>query len=482
MSKTKNIIKPGNDFGGWIIQKHLGSGGNGDVWQVSKENYEPHAIKILRKVDDKSYERFKIEIESLVKLGTYEGIVPLVDKHIPEKRGSGPAWFVMPLASSFEEYRKNKTAIQITSDFIKLAKVVEYLHAHKISHRDIKPTNFLYLNGRLCLSDFGLVKYPDQKNLTSVFRDVGAKFTMAPEMRRIAWKADGIPADVYSFAKSLWIAITDEPLGFDGQYNQASTISLKNHLKGIYTTKLDQLLSKCTEDEPTLRPNMTLVITRLEEWLSLLENFSERNLVEWTELTQKLFPLGSPSRTTWTQIDAICAVLSEIAEVPALNHMFYPSGGGHTITGVSRAAEKGMIALHIGEKMAEILKPKKLTYEYFNADTHWNYFRLEAEIINPIGIKGALDSDGISESLTEITPGEYYPYKHWEYNEFNGEPLPESARPVNRYLNGSFVFFSTNSIYNHTPATYDARHNKMSEEEFRRYIERSATRQGIKNA
>jgi serine/threonine protein kinase len=476
MAKTKNLIQPGDDFGGWTIEKHLGSGGNGDVWQATKLGYGPHAIKILRKVNDESYERFKIEIESLVKLGAHEGIVPLIDKYIPEKRNSGHAWYVMPLATPFEEYRKDKKADVITADFIKLAKVIDYLHAHKISHRDIKPTNFLYWNGTLCLSDFGLVKYPGQRNLTSERRDIGAKFTMAPEMRRHAWKADGIPADVYSFAKSLWIAITDVPLGFDGQYNQTSSISLRNYLKGFYTTKLDQLLIECTETDPNLRPNITSVISRLEEWLSLLENFSERNLVEWTELTQKLFPLGAPSRTTWTQIDAICAVLSEVAEVPALNHMFYPSGGGNTITSVSRSSEDGMIMLHIGEKIAEILKPKKLTYEHFNGDTHWNYFRLEAELIKPTGIEGALDSDGISETLTEITPGVYYPYLHWDYNDFNGQPLPETARPVTRYLKGSFVFFSTNSAYNNTSETYDARHNKMTEELFRSYIERHVTR------
>lgn len=42
------------------------------------------------------------------------------------------------------------------------------------------------------------------------------------------------------------------------------------------------------------------------------------------------------------------------------------------------------------------------------------------------------------------------------------------------FLCGSFVFFGTRSIYNRVSGTYDARHNKMTEDEFRGYIQRSA--------
>jgi hypothetical protein len=45
-----------------------------------------------------------------------------------------------------------------------------------------------------------------------------------------------------------------------------------------------------------------------------------------------------------------------------------------------------------------------------------------------------------------------------------------------RYLTGVFVFFSTRSTNNADPSTYDARHNKMSEEKFRDYIARHAHR------
>jgi serine/threonine protein kinase len=473
-SKRKPALSPGDAFNEWTIEKQLGAGGNGDVWQASKPGEAPRAIKFLRTITDETYVRFKIEIAALEKLGATKGIIPLLDKFIPDDKSAGPPWFSMPIATPFSAHISNKKPGEIISDFIDLATVVEYLHARNIAHRDIKPANFLFFDGRLCLSDFGLVKYPEREPITPAKRDVGAKFTMAPEMRRTAHLADGLPADIYSLAKSLWIALTKVELGFDGQYTPAPTLALSNYLPETYTTTLDRLLVECTETDPTLRPKISEFISRLKEWQKIAGDFHTRNLAEWTELTQKLFPLGAPERSSWTNIDSICAALSEISKIKALNHMFYPTGGGNTITGVSRAAEEGMIALHIGDKIAEILKPAKLTYESFGGDTSWSYFRLEVAPVEPSEIENSIGMDGISEALTEVKPGMYAPYKCWDYGEFNRKPLPDSARPITRFLKGSFVFFSTRSAYNLDPRTYDARHNKMSEEEFRAYILRNS--------
>jgi hypothetical protein len=135
-----------------------------------------------------------------------------------------------------------------------------------------------------------------------------------------------------------------------------------------------------------------------------------------------------------------------------------------------------MIALHIGAKMVEFLKPAKLTFESFGNDANWTYFRLEAAPVAPSSVEGAINPERTYEVLTELSPGHYAPYACWDQNEYNGKALPESARPAGRYLTGAFVFFSTRSTYNAEPGTYDARHNKMSEEKFRAYIARHAQR------
>lgn len=475
VSQTKqNSLVPGQAFGEWTLVQFIGDGGNGDVWKVSSRDGKHYAMKILRKLDKEAYARFKFETEALNKLGEMDGIIPMLDKHLPDNPKEGKPWFVMPLAIPFGDYARKKNPVDLVRDLLTLARTIEQLHLQGISHRDIKPANFLYLDGRLYLSDFGLVKYPERQELTPEKRDVGAKFTMAPEMRRHASVADGLPADVYSFAKSLWIALSGQELGFDGQYNTTSVLSLRKHLPGTYTTTLDQLLAECTDTEPTRRPTMATVIQRIEEWLDTIVDFHRRNLSEWSELTRQLFPLVVPARAAWSDIDDICVVLGEIAKIPALNHMFYPTGGGNTITGASRSAEHGMIELRVGDKLADILKPAKLTYESFGTDSRWSYFRLEAAPVAATGTLRALDSAGESEALTEIAPGEYIPYENWDAGEYRDAPLPAVARPVTRFLKGSFVFFSTRSVYNQDPSTYDARHNRMTEDQFREYIRRHA--------
>lgn len=468
--------KCGDRLGDWTLEEHLGSGGSGDVWKARRPGHEPHAIKVLRTSTSEFLRRFTEEIKILEKLGNLEGIVPMVEKHIPDSAAGALPWFVMPLALPFSRYAMDKTPVDLVSDFVPLAETIQYLHSKGISHRDIKPANFLYLNARLCLSDFGLVKYPEREPMTPEKRDVGAKFTMAPEMRRRAWLADGLPADVYSFAKSMWIALSGQELGFDGQYNESSILSLKNYMGNTYTTKLDQLLTECTDTDSAQRPTMPLVILRIQEWLELVKDFHRRNLSEWRELASKLFPLAAPTRATWTDINQICAVIGEIAKVRALNHMFYPTGGGNTIVGVAESAEAGFIELHIDKSglAAELLKPSKFTYESFGADTRWTYFRLEAAEITPTGIEYSVDSRGESEALVEIAPGEYRSPDYLDSEELHESAGYGSTRRVTRFLKGCFVFFSTRSLYNQQSQTYDARHNKMTEDEFRDYIKAAA--------
>lgn len=61
--------------------------------------------------------------------------------------------------------------------------------------------------------------------------------------------------------------------------------------------------------------------------------------------------------------------------------------------------------------------------------------------IPSIGIPNCMRHNDVAEDLTEISPGSYGSIGCWEYNEFDGEPLPNNSRPVTRYCKGAFVFF-----------------------------------------
>jgi len=463
-------LQPGDTVGSWKLEELIGSGGNGVVWRVSRAGQEDRALKLLRNHSQAARDRIAAEIEALKLAEDVEGVIPLLQHDLPRGPTNGPCWFVMPLALPAVGTFDKRAPEKVVADFVPLAETLARLHERDIHHRDIKPANLLWLGGRLCFSDFGLVKYPRRKEITPARSDVGAKFTMAPEMRREASKANGGPADVYSFAKTLWIALTNQAWGFDGQYSADGALGLNLYHRRTFVAPLDRLLSECTDNDPGERPTMAQVVTRLADWIELDADYHRRNLSEWVDVQGRLFPLAFPSRATWFDPDDIIKVLRQASKTDGLNHMFFPDGGGLTIRAIDHSIENGAIRLDCDLKY--VVKPLKLTFESFGPGSPWNYFRLEAQPVSPTGTEGAyLPDSGYKETVCEIRLGEYVSLDAWEYDEHQGEPLPEGAGVISRILKGSFVIFSTRSPYNLDPATYDARHEKLQEEHFRQYIQ-----------
>ncbi|MCW1941169.1 protein kinase [Bacillus anthracis] len=129
------------------------------------------------------------------------------------------------------------------------------------------------------MADFGLVDYPDKEDVTMKFESVGPKWTMAPEMRRSPQTADGKKADVYSLAKTMWIILTGEKLGFDGQYSRLGENSLNKFDLHLFSDPLDKLLYDCTNDEVELRPTMQEFVDRLNEWKIHEKDFQKEILM-----------------------------------------------------------------------------------------------------------------------------------------------------------------------------------------------------------
>lgn len=465
-------LKKNNSIDKWKLVEELGSGGNGDVWKVLGPDTQYYALKVLRQRDEISYKRF---LEEVCFLGEHnlDGVLPVIDSYTPCIEAKDTPWFVMPLGKPIEVYLRECTPMQVMASMVQLARDISKLHDRQFSHRDIKPDNILYYGDRLCLCDFGLVKYPEKINITPVRRDVGAKYTMAPEMRRKASEANGSMADVYSFAKTIWMLLAKDFQGFDGQYIPNSDIGLDKYCKDFYLDPIDKLISLATAHDPNSRPSMLEVASKLERWIDINKDFHRRNIEQWFVLQKKLFPHAAPRSTIWSSVSDIVSVLKEITKVKSLNHMFFADGGGFEIVDVRSSFDTDFIDLHISEKSVVTLKPKKLTYETFGTDPSWDYFRLEATSIPATGVINAVSMDGICEQLTEISPGKYEPYSAWDDNFFNGRELPDTARAVSRYLKGVFVVFCTRSEYNLTRGkldAYSAFQNQFSEEDFREFI------------
>ncbi len=478
----KHCYKKGKIIGNWTLIRFLGGGGNGEVWTCKNSKGELRAIKLLKRIKQKSYIRFVDETIAIEQNSDIAGIIPIEEKCLPSKLVEQVPYFVMPIANSSEVNLKGKSVEEIIEAIIQVAETLEELHNRKIFHRDIKPANILYYNSRYCLADFGLVDYPNKKEVSFKNEEIGPKWTMAPEMRRESFKADPAKADIYSLAKTLWIYLTENKKGFDGQYSIESIIHLKKFYPESYTSPIDNLLIACTDNDPTKRPNANEFLKALHDWNDLTEDFHKRNIKQWFEIQTKLFPTSIPKRVIWDNTNDIIKILKVVCTYDNLNHFFFPSGGGLDLQDARLSVEENCIELDF--QMIGILKPKRLLFESFGDRHEWNYFRLEADELQSTGLYNErnnqpYENNHFFEEVTQLQPGQYEDYSYLENMTENYEDededeyqFPTDAKHITRWFRGSFVIFAKRSIYNLTSSTYDARHDKMSTDEFRDYIQR----------
>lgn len=458
-------------------QRTLGSGGNAKVYRVEcKENQRKYALKYLldkfMKDGDKSEKvvRFRNEIDVMEKCKGIPGIIPIISSSKDE------CWYVMPIATPIMEYiSDNRIDIKgIVSCVISLAETLEKLHAKDICHRDIKPDNLYYYDGRPVFGDLGLVDFPENDgNLTKSNKRLGATFTIAPEMKRNPKEADSKKADVYSLAKTMWMLLVDDKKGFDGVYDYLDPshgLSYRSKYRNEHLVELEELLRDSTDNNPNHRPTITEFKERLLKWKEIYSDFQKSQESDWNFLNKQLFGVIPPESARWRDVHDIIDVLNIIGRSSAYNHMLLSSNGGWDFSFAKPAAEEGCIKIYaFSDNICYIVKPKVLYFEGFRQDYIWNYFLLEFDELDPV-FKG---KDVDTEYLVEDYPGHYVSAKYEQYGVYDydtGEVLPDGYEVVYRYLRGSFLIVMKQGPYNGISSTYDGRHADCSPDKFREYI------------
>lgn len=385
-TEARDGIYQGSKYQFKIIDSKGKHGGNGGVYEVEwigKEMPYPVVVKFFEynknpHEREKRYQRFLEEIKVVRdQLNGTDGIMEILDAdcpaHVP---GQGEqAWYMMRKAEGYPICRKRKLGCKL-KDMLRLAHILDVLHGKGYAHRDIKPENLLVLDGKLYLSDFGLVWTADRpERLTDAQDRVGPYMILPPELEHVDVEAniDFYPADVYLFAKVLWMVIKEDSFGFRGQYNRANEqIYLQKSLYEVKTLEpVHRLIEQATYDEIEKRITIKECIAYLEQQIAILEDEPDKRLPEeelnalcHAEVSRTFIEQTEPDEYTYTDRAAIYRYLDEVLQYSVIS-VIDPSGNakGIRVNALTKHADgcATLDFLYQGKKAKEYLfRAKKL--------------------------------------------------------------------------------------------------------------------------
>ena len=187
--KRSHIVVNGKIF---TQMGKIGKGGSSDVYCVMAENYKTFALKRVKldDCDESAVRGYKGEIDLLKKLTEVERVVRLFDWELNDEKqelcvlmekGDTDLNRLLTLRLNGDKARFD--AVFTRYHWREMLECVQAVHDMDIVHSDLKPANFLLVQGRLKLIDFGIANAIDTDNTVNVHRDthVGTPNYMSPE-------------------------------------------------------------------------------------------------------------------------------------------------------------------------------------------------------------------------------------------------------------------------------------------------------------
>lgn len=182
----------------------IGRGGSSRVYRVMAENYKIFALKKvnLEDQDEMAVRGYKGEIDLLRKLENVDRVVRLFDYEINEEKHTLQVLMEMgesDLNRVLTHHLNSEDAVfDITTTryyWREMLACVSAVHALNIVHSDLKPANFLLLQGRLKLIDFG-ISNAIADDTVNVHREqhIGTPNYMSPEALIDSNATAGLPA------------------------------------------------------------------------------------------------------------------------------------------------------------------------------------------------------------------------------------------------------------------------------------------------
>ena len=213
----------GTTLGNCTIESIIGQGGMGAVYLAQQSRpTRTVAVKVLIPISGLDpdqqrifLERFRREANTVAKL-EHNNILPIYEYEEALVDDQRLAYLVMPylrggtLRERIEEYKRLGRQFDlstIASYISQIANALSYAHSLGVIHRDIKPGNLLFhQDGRLLLSDFGIVRLIAMPSLTTAGSFLGTAEYASPEQVSAA-ELDP-RSDIYSLGIILFELLT----------------------------------------------------------------------------------------------------------------------------------------------------------------------------------------------------------------------------------------------------------------------------------
>ncbi|WP_031225441.1 serine/threonine-protein kinase [Streptomyces roseochromogenus] len=261
-------------IGTHTLLARLGAGGMGQVYLGRSPGGRLVAIKVIRdEITDhpEALARFRREVETARAVRSAY-TANLIDASLD----SAPYWLAT-------EYVTGPTLAQAVAErgplpaetcralCAALAEGLAAVHAHGVTHRDLKPQNVILAAQGPQLIDFGIARGVGQTALTDAGFAPGTPGFTAPEV--LLRNEVGPPADVFALGATLAYAATGRAPFGNGDPNGVSYRAVHEpvDLTGV-APELAALIEACVAKEAAARPGLAEVIARCGVRSALVED------------------------------------------------------------------------------------------------------------------------------------------------------------------------------------------------------------------
>jgi serine/threonine protein kinase len=175
--------------GGYRLLQRIGAGGFGEVWRAEAPGGIKVAVKIIFRPINHDEAKRELEALHVVRDLRHVFLLPVLGLWQLEDR----LLIVLELADcslldlQHQCKRDGLSGVpvpQVLGYFRDVAEALDYLHRHRVLHRDVKPTNLLIFGNHAKLADSGLARVYEHTQRSTMASGAGTPVYMAPEVWR----------------------------------------------------------------------------------------------------------------------------------------------------------------------------------------------------------------------------------------------------------------------------------------------------------